>query len=150
SGGNANATYVLPGGTAQGTYSIHATYNPGTDYTGSSDNTHTLTEIGRASSRERVKNTAAVGSVKQKVTLSAMVAATGGAGSVNEGTVTFGVFQCAREIGAAVSSGTLSGGNASATYVLPGGTAQATYSIHATYNPGADYTGSSDNTHTLT
>src|SRR5439155_770060 len=86
----------------------------------------------------------------QDVCLSDMVAVTGAAGSVNEGTVTFAVFQGATQIGVSVTSGTVSGGNASATYVLPGGTAQGMYSIHGIYNPSVDYTGSIDNTHTLT
>src|SRR5262249_3752735 len=34
-------------------------------------------------------------------------------------------------------------------YVLPGGTAVGPYTIVATYNPSANYTGSSDSTHTL-
>ena len=42
SSGNANATYTLPGGTSAGTYTILATYNPRSDFNGSSDNSATL------------------------------------------------------------------------------------------------------------
>ena len=43
SGGNVSASFTLPGGTAVGTYTIQAIYNPGPDFLTSSDNTHTLT-----------------------------------------------------------------------------------------------------------
>lgn len=83
------------------------------------------------------------------VLLSATVAPSG-PGTVNEGTVTFAVFNGATQIGTSVTSGTVAAGAASATYVLPANTAAGTHTIQATYNPGADFTGSSDNTHTLT
>src|SRR5262245_61063813 len=76
-------------------------------------------------------------------------AATGGTGSVNEGTVTFTLFNGSTPVGSAVTSGTVNGGAASVDYLLPGDTAAGTYTVLATYNPGSDYTGSSDNTHTL-
>jgi len=69
---------------------------------------------------------------------------------VNEGTVTFGVFNGATQIGSTVTSGTVSNGTVTATCTLPGGTAAGTYTIQATYNPGPDFSGSFDNTHTLT
>ena len=43
SGGKVSASFTLPGGTAVGTYTIQAIYNPGPDFLTSSDNTHTLT-----------------------------------------------------------------------------------------------------------
>jgi hypothetical protein len=46
-------------------------------------------------------------------------------------------------------SGTVSSGNANATYVLPGGAAVAVYTITATYNAGGNFATSSDTTHTL-
>jgi hypothetical protein len=84
----------------------------------------------------------------QVVVLSAMVAT--GTGTVNVGTVTFAVLNGATPVGTSVTSGTVTGGNASADYTLPGGTAIGTYTIQATYNPAAQYTGSSDSTRTLT
>ena len=84
----------------------------------------------------------------QSVTLNSTV--TSAAGTVTEGTVTFTVKQGATVIGAPVTSGTVSGGAAVVSYSLPAGTAVGTYTIQAVYNPGADFTGSSDSTHTLT
>jgi len=84
----------------------------------------------------------------QSVTLSAVV--TSPAGTVNQGTVTFTVREGATVIGTATTSGTVSGGAASVSYSLPAGTAVGTYTIQAVYNPGPDFEGSSDSTHTLT
>ena len=94
--------------------------------------------------------TATFSSADQNVMLSATVMASGGGNPINEGTVTFAIFNGATQIGVAATSNTVSAGAASAAYVLPGGTAQGTYTIVATYNPGPDYAGSSDNTQTLT
>src|SRR5262249_53452415 len=144
-GGLASVNYVLPGNTAPGTYAVVATYNPSNNYTGSSDNTHTLT-VNRAGTTTTVANqTAFFGAVNQDVTLSATVTATSGAGAVNEGTVTFQVFNGSTLVGSAVTSGTVSGGAATVTYILPANTAASIYSMVATYNSGTDYTGSSDN-----
>jgi hypothetical protein len=41
--GAASASFTLPGGTAVGTYSIHASYGGGGNFAASHDNTHTLT-----------------------------------------------------------------------------------------------------------
>ena len=49
------------------------------------------------------------------VTLTATV--TSGAGTVNAGSVTFAVFQSATQVGSSVISGTVNGGNASASFV---------------------------------
>jgi hypothetical protein len=49
-----------------------------------------------------------------------------------------------------VTSGTVSGGAASANFTLPASTPAGTYTIQAVYNPGTDFTTSSDSTHTLT
>jgi hypothetical protein len=89
------------------------------------------------------------GTSGQNVTLQATVSAAGSSFPVNEGTVTFAVFAGNTQVGTAVTSATVSGGAASVSYALPVGTLAGTYSIHATYNPGADFGGSSDNTHHL-
>ena len=163
SGGMASATYVLPGGTVVGTYTIVATYIAGPDYNplGSSDNTHALT-VNQASTSiivTPVNTTAVFDSSDQDltpndVTLNAVVTATNGMGTVNEGTVTFSVFDNGSQIGSAVTSGTVSNGDASAIYVLPGGTPVGTYIIVATYNPAPinpDYlTSTSNKKQTLT
>jgi hypothetical protein len=56
----------------------------------------------------------------------------------------------ATPVGTATTSGTVSGGAASVNYSLRAGTPAGTYTIQADYNPGTDFTGSSDSTHTLT
>ena len=83
----------------------------------------------------------------QEVTLSATI--TNAAGPVNNGTVTFAVFDGATEVGSSVTSGTVTAGNASATYMLPGGTAANNYMIQATYDPGTGQGSSSDATLTV-
>ncbi len=87
-------------------------------------------------------------SSSQPVTLTATV--TQSSGMVNSGTVTFTVFDGATQIGNPATSGTVSGGNASATYTLPGATIAKNYTIQAIYNPGTGQATSTDATHTLT
>jgi hypothetical protein len=150
-GGAANATFTLPGGTAAAVYTIQAVYNPGAGFLGSSDSTHTLTVNGAvaAATTTTASNASANFSASsQLVALSATV--TSGAGTVNVGTVTFTVLQGVTVIGIPVTSGTVTAGAANASFTLPGGTAAAVYTIQAVYNPGAGFTGSSDSTHTLT
>jgi hypothetical protein len=147
SGGAASATYVLPGGTGQGTYSIHASYSGGGAFLASNDNTHTLS-VGLGSTTTVAANaTAPFSASNQTVALSATVSSTT---TVSEGTVTFTVKNGPTTIGSPVTSGTVAAGVASANFTLPGGTAAGTYTIQAVYNPGSDFTGSSDNTHSLT
>jgi hypothetical protein len=95
--------------------------------------------------------TATFASVNQSITLSAQVSTNSGV--VNEGSVTFTVYSDAAEtapVGSPVTSGTVSNGSASASYTLPGGSPVGTYYIAAVYNPGPDFTGSSDTSETLT
>jgi hypothetical protein len=88
----------------------------------------------------------------QTVALAATV--TSSTATVNEGTVTFTVWDGAvgtgTVIGTATTSGTVSGGNASVNYTLPAATAAKVYTIQAVYNPGTDFQTSSDTSHTLT
>jgi hypothetical protein len=70
---------------------------------------------------------------------------TSGAGTVNAGTVTFTVSG----VVGTVTSGTVSGGSASAMFMLPGNTPVGVYTITATYNAGGNFAGSMDNTHML-
>ena len=148
SDGNASANYTLPGGTGAGTYSVNATYNLRAGFLTSSDNTHTLTVNPAGTALAAANVTAYIRTSNQEVTLTATV--TSGAGTVAEGTVTFSVFNGVTQIGTSVTSGTVSGGKARVSFTLPGGTEAGTYTIQATYNPGADYQTSSDNTHSLT
>jgi hypothetical protein len=82
------------------------------------------------------------------VTLTATVTSSGL--GINEGTVTFSIFQGGTQVGTSVTSNTVSDGTANAVYTVPAGLPLGTYTIQAVYNPGPDYQASSDNTHTLT
>ena len=148
SSGAASVSYSLPAGTAVGTYTIQAMYNPGPDFEGSSDSTQTLTVSAASSTTSASSASTPFSSSAQSVTLNATV--TSPAGAVNEGTVTFTVRNVATVIGAATTSGTVSGGAASVSYSLPAGTTPGTYTIQAAYNGTTEFTGSVDSTHTLT
>jgi len=152
--GKASVRYSLPGGSVVGTYHIHATYNPGTDFTTSSDNTHTLT-VGKDGTMTVATDAKAIfSSLDQSVNLTATVTPGTRASAVNEGTVTFTLFNADNtEVGTAVTSDTVAQGKASVSYTLPGGSPVGTFHIDATYNPATtnpDFTPSSDTTHTLT
>ncbi|HEY7427510.1 MAG TPA: Ig-like domain repeat protein [Gemmataceae bacterium] len=92
--------------------------------------------------------TTAFSTSMQDVTLTAQV--NSDAGPVKEGTVTFTIVQGNAVIGAAPTSGPLTNGIASVSYVLPAGTAAGSYTVEAVYNPGADFAPSSDTRHSLT
>lgn len=71
------------------------------------------------------------------------LAATVAGANVNQGTVTFQVMDGAVNVGAPVTSGTLTNGTASIIYALPAGTAPKTYSIQANYSGGPNFQASS-------
>jgi hypothetical protein len=124
-------------------------YNPGADFTGSEDSTHTLTVKTVAATTTTANSATATFSGRaQNVTLTANV--TSSAGPVNEGTVTFTIKRGSTIIGTATTSNTVSNGVASVSYALPASLIAGTYTIDAVYNPGPDFTGSEDSTHTLT
>ena len=82
----------------------------------------------------------------QNVTLTATV--TSGGNNVNVGTVSFTLLNGATPVGT-TTTGAVSGGAASVSYVLPAGTAVSVYTIQAAYNPISPYLASADSTHTL-
>jgi Big-like domain-containing protein/FIMAH domain-containing protein len=142
--GSASVTYVLPGGTAAQDYTIKADYSGGANFA-SSSGTGILTVNPAPSIQEPTTTTVGDQSVTfsaavQNVTLTATVAA---ASTVNEGTVTFQVKDGAVNVGTAVSSATLIGGNASVIYALPAGLVAGNYTIQATYSGGTSFLGSS-------
>jgi hypothetical protein len=132
SGGSASVSYTLPGGTLAGVYTIQAVYNPGANFQTSSDNTHTLKVTAPASLN--VNNAfAPFNPASETVVLTATVTSPGGI--VNEGTVTFTVFNSANvQIGGPAISGTVTNGLATADYTLPGGTPVGTYKITGSYS----------------
>jgi hypothetical protein len=146
--GAASVSYLLPGGTPVGSYAIDATYSGGPDFSGSSDNTRTLTVSAAPTTISASGATTDFSSSQQNVSLTANV--TSSAGPVNEGTVTFTIMQGTTVIGTATTSGTVNNGAASVSYLLPGGTPVGSYTIDAIYIAGSDFSGSSDNTHDLT
>ncbi|HUB82796.1 MAG TPA: FG-GAP-like repeat-containing protein [Bryobacteraceae bacterium] len=148
SAGNASVTYAIPASTAPGTYTIQAVYSGGANFTGSSDNTHTLTINSLGSTTMAASASATFSPSNQPVALSATVSS--GGGTVNAGTITFTLLSGGTPIGSPVISGTVTGGSASSNYTLPGGTPAGTYTILASYSGGGGFSGSSDNTHTLT
>src|SRR5207249_1738772 len=77
--------------------------------------------------------TAMFSSTDQTVTLTATV--TSGAGTVNQGSVTFTVKDGVTVIGS-TASGSVASGSASASYTPPGGSAAKTYTIEAAYTSG--------------
>src|SRR5262249_52939183 len=137
----------MPTSVAGSVYSFTVTANDGCNIIGSQ--AYTLTIAQGATVTSNVPNQApSFGSNNQNITMTATVTSNGI--GVNEGTVTFTVFNGSTQIGSPATSGTVTGGNATATYVLPGNTQPGTYQIFATYNPGPDFLGSSENTQTLT
>jgi MBG domain (YGX type)/Bacterial Ig-like domain (group 3) len=142
--GAASVTYSLPAGTAVGGYLVVATYNPSSNFTGSTDSA--ALAIGARSTVTAADNSTAIYG-DSPVTLTATVSAT--PSTVYAGTVTFQVKNGATNVGSAVTSGTVSAGAASVIYSLPGGTAAGSYTIVATYNPSSNFTGST-NSATLT
>ena len=86
--GAASVTYILPAGTAPGTYSIVATYGSGTNFTGSSDNTHTLT-INAAATTTAAANQSATYNAANNQNMTLNATASPGGGTVGEGTVVF-------------------------------------------------------------
>ena len=140
SGGNASAVFVLPAGTAPGTYSIHATYNPSAAYAGSSETTATLI-VSQASTTTAASSV--TGTFGSAVTLSATV--TSPAGVVNEGSITFNFGD-----GSANAIASVSNGSASVMHTY---SATGVYTIVAVYsdNPSSGYfLTSSDSAHTIT
>ena len=145
--GNASVSYTLPAGTAVGTYTIQAVYNGATNFTSSSDSTHTLAVSG-GTTTAAINTSTTFNANSQSVTLAASVTSAGG--TVNAGTVTFSVFNGATQIGSSTAAANVVNGSASASYTLPGGISAGTYTIVASYTGAGGFSSSSDNTHTLT
>ena len=148
--GSASANFTLPGDTAAVTYTIEAAYSGGTDFNTSNDNTKTLTVQKADTTTATVNASATFSNADQTVSLSATVTST--AGTVNQGTVTFTIktLDGLTTIGTPITSATVSGGNASASFTLPANTAAGDYKIEAVYSGGSNFNGSSDTTKKLT
>jgi hypothetical protein len=140
----------------QGAYWAHLVYEDGNGGTVSTADELLNPAVGRLGSGV-VSNQPAVqvnsvsanySAIDQTVTLSARV--TGSDGPVNGGTVTFTVLQGCTQIGSPATSGPVSSGAASATYILPGVTPAGNYMIQAIYNGSVGFLISSSSSYNLT
>jgi hypothetical protein len=151
SNGAASATFVLPGGTAVGTYTINASYtDSANNFANSADTTHTLTVSAATTTTTASNATIAFSTSNQTVTLTATVTSAGG--TVNDGNVQFSITDSLGNVIGTATAGNVTNGSASVSYVIPAGTAPGTYTINAVYHPGtsSNFSGSADNTHVLT
>jgi hypothetical protein len=92
--------------------------------------------------------TASFSYVAQTVTLNAVV--TSPSSVVNQGTVTFTLYDSSNNQVGNPASGSVNNEAATANYTLPAGTTIGTYTIVANYQGNTNYANSSDNTHTFT
>src|SRR5262249_13633286 len=132
-----------------GTYSIHADYMPGADYTASNDSSKNLIVNLAATATSASPASTAFSTSDQTVTFNATV--TSGGGPVNEGDVAFTLFDNTNtQVGTPVTSSTVASGSASVSYTVPANTPVGSYTIKAVYNAGTDYITSTDQTQSLT
>jgi len=127
-GNLAAASYPLPGMTNAQTLVVSAVYNGTADYAPSSDTSHTLSILQAATATAAV---AAGGSAGQTVPLTATVSSP--FGNVDSGVVTFTVRDAGSAIVGAPVLGAVSGGSATAAYLIPSGTAAQALTITAAY-----------------
>lgn len=129
--GTASANYILPAGTAPGTYTVQAVYNAAGGFTTSSDTSHTVT-VSQAASSTALTSSTGNANLNANITFTAIV--TGTAATVPTGSVTF--MDGAKALG----SGTLDA-QGSATYSTSSLSA-GTHVITAVYSGDADFAAS--------
>lgn len=142
--GAAEVDYLVPGGTAAGTYQVTVDYEAAANFADSSNDSKFLT-IAKARSATVASSAAATSAtMEQFITLSAMVSSS--AGMVDhQGTVTFTVI-LGRRIVVSTAPAEVVNGQASTTFALPGGTLPGRYKIKAVYSGNDDLLGSTDST----
>jgi alpha-tubulin suppressor-like RCC1 family protein len=149
SNGVATASYVVPGGTPAAIYPIHASYSGGASFTASSGSGGNL-RLGQAPTNMQTIASAATAPyslASQSVTLSAAVIS--GAGTVNEGTISFRVLDSGGEVIESVTtSAPLTTGSGSVSYLLPPALDAGDYKIETSYSGGVNFEASA-NTATL-
>jgi hypothetical protein len=146
SAGAASASYVVPGGTAAGSYTVQAAYVGTVSLLNSGDSAHPLVVAPAATTTTAMSTAATYSGSDQTVPLSASV--TSAAGTVAGGTVTFTIESGSTPIGSPLIA-MVSGGTAGGNYTLPGGTLPGTYTIAAAYSGAGNFAASPDNAHTL-
>jgi len=131
--GTATANFTVPAGTAVKSLAITTAYSGSTDFASSSDSTGSLI-VGAASVTAPTTATAIFSSSSQNVTLTGHVTST--AGTVDTGTFTFTVAGLG-----SVTSSTVTGGTANASFTVPAGTNPASLKITTAYSGGNDGSG---------
>ena len=144
SAGAAGANYVLPAGATAGTYTIQAVYDGTAEYGSSTDSSQTLTVAAATTVTAAAGATATFGDAS--VTLSATI--TSPAGTVNQGTETFTIFNGTTPVGSPVTVN-VSSGAAGTNFSLPTGTPAGTYIIQAVFNGTTDFVSDTDRSQTL-
>ncbi len=151
SSGVATATYALPAGLVNGTYTIQANYHDATgDYADASDTTKTLTVTAAPTV---VLDTGSISTIYstsgQNVYFRAGV--TSGGTVLPTGSITFTLLDANNNvIGTPVSLPVDSNGQALAMYTLPSGQTSGTYTIQTVYHDSkGNYADSTDLSHTL-
>ncbi len=145
--GVASGSYVLPAGTAVGTYTIQAAYNGTASFAPSPSEDGTLTVSGNTTTTTASNASVAYNPGGETASLTATVTSPGS--TVGQGTVTFTILSGTTPIGTPITAN-VAAGAASTTYALPAGTPLGTYIIDAVYNATADFSGSADESHSLT
>lgn len=145
------AAYALPGGSAAGSYAVTAVYSGSPNYNGSVGSS--ALKVFDATKTTVSNAVAAFSSGNQNVKLSAKVGSNGG--TVTAGTVVFQVGLITHiglppTIVGSPATVAVSNGIATATYLLPGGSVRGVYAIRAVYSGGGNFTGSADDSNTLT
>ena len=145
--GSAQATLVLPGGTALGAYTINAVYSGSINFVPTSDNAKTLT-VGIAPTQTTFGPAMTTFNPNiHNTPLTAVVTSPGG--PVNEGMVTFQVFDGGVQVGPNVLSPAVSNGAVTAQFPVPANLAAKSYHVTAQYSGSTNYVSSSDGVHTL-
>ncbi len=145
--GIASENYILPAGTAVGSYTIEAVYDGTSTFAESLPSSSTLTISAAMTTTTASNASTQFSETAQSVSLTATV--TSPAGTVNAGSVIFTIMNGATTIGSPVSAN-VSAGSASASYTLPPGQALGIYTIDADYNGNTDFEASADDLHSLT
>jgi hypothetical protein len=143
SNGQASGSLILPGGTPVYTstpYTFQTGYSGSNDFNSSNYAPMPFQVKQAYDLTTPAAQTATYSDSDQNIIVSANV--TSAAGPVNEGQVTFSVYQSYSDgqgggmIGTAVTSDTVSGGTAYDDFILPGATPAGTYYVIAQYNDG--------------
>lgn len=147
--GTANANFVLPSEPA-GTYTIKVSYSDSANnFTDGGDTSGSLKVTAAATTTSASSVTAPFSTSDQNVTLTATV--TSAASPVNEGSVSFSLFDFNGNLIGTTTPSAVNNGQASAVFVLPGGTPTGNYVLLAGYSDSSgNFATSSDNSQFLT